>query len=162
MGSALTFTQANSSVLHPDCAYPGRAITEHHLRRCLSPADPARMQEVCDSCHWAVAEPEAEPKVFVPRSTVPPWDHRSGAVPACRGHQAPALLACRALLYLLYLNNAESLLRTLLLEGLSRKQLMQPLLFIHGTGVQRVIKPQAPFSLIPNYALSHSQSPFCH
>lgn len=76
-----------------------------------------------------------------------------GPVPACsRGHQAPSPLTCSALPSL---NDAESLLRTFLLEGLSRKQLMQPLLLIHGTDVQRVIKPQAPFSLIPNYALTH-------
>lgn len=106
-------------------------------------------------CHCAVAEPTAEPGSLPQGLQSPHGATDLGPVPACsRGHQAPAFFACSALLYLLSLNDAESLLRTFLMEGLSRKQLMQPLLFIHGTDVQRVIKPQAHFSLIPNYALS--------
>lgn len=86
--------------------------------------------------------------VFATKSVLHPWGHRCVSA-LSRGQQVPPLLVHSVLLYLPALNDAKSLLRTFLLEGLSRKQLMQPLLLICGTHVQWIIKPQA-FSSIPN------------
>lgn len=112
-GAPLYPQQWSMACVSPAAAQPQEMSPHPHLgrRRCVT------------RC-WLVADPTEEPKVPLPQSLCSTRGARGvGSVAALsRGHQVPPLLVHSVLLYLPASNDAESLLRTFLLEGLSRKQ----------------------------------------